>query len=465
MKHADEEWLYQTMDRLKLRHVSRATGDLDSSEDETYGTADLERMKAAVFQKLALPRDERHITVPQEPVRHPKNRKKRALIVAASFVVAVAACVSVSAVVSPEVRAQLKKIVSFVPGFSWKDRTEGQAYVLPMPVKAKTDSGEIEIRGVYVDDKYAIVEITSEHDLPIEKVELINDQGDRFTLGSGRRSQSTGMWLGMFYYQGALPVSTRMQVILNDNENAIPIQLEVAKQADRVQDLGISSERNGISLTAIPVNTGEGRTKVSILPVYPSDSNIIKINGYGFEKFDYIDTKLENESKVPLTIERDEIFPYSNEFYYNSAADEPVRLTIPAINATKRFDSHFEIKLPVPERGTIELNQKFELFGYPVTIQKVESLEGRNGIRVYVDPNYDALSAESLMSFWPDFTIERRSGGASMKVNETTRAMEFLELDVEPGQKQITIAVNELQVQARGPWQFDFKPNFIDPTP
>ena len=91
----------------------------------------------------------------------------------------------------------------------------------------------------------------------------------------------------------------------------------------------------------------------------------------------------------------------------------------------------------------------FRLAGFPVTVTRTERLED-NQLRMYLDLHYQENADRSLHSFRID-TLSHNG-----KLHEQTRELEYLQIQVDPGSKDMKLTFTSPQVVIRGPWVFEF---------
>lgn len=142
----------------------------------------------------------------------------------------------------------------------------------------------------------------------------------------------------------------------------------------------------------------------------------------------------------------------ASEFYFKLS--EPARsrytLTLPEISVTNKE----EVSIRLSTEAKENINQTFEIAGFPVTITKTEKLK-KNGLRVYLDFHYNDQAASSLYKF----DIDGLSNMA--KLDERTGAIEYIEFEVKPGSKHVNLKLIRPGVIIRGPWQFEFTEEYF----
>ncbi|MDB5054331.1 MAG: hypothetical protein JWM44_2381 [Bacilli bacterium] len=457
-----EKEMFKLIDQLDLRQEIKVLNSVEHAEEIIMDDEDIRRMKINTFAKLGLvPNDDIH---PERALLRIVSLKKKwsRLLVASLLALVLLASFAMG---SPEIRAQIRKVFQYIPGFASVQETEGQTilFVMPMPVVQKIGSGQLEIRGVSIGDKQSYVSLTGKNIAWLETITLRNEAGKSYVLSNSIESASSGEWTGSYYIEGAIQATDQMVLAYGDIAPSVPFQLASAKTVDRVQDLGVTQTHQGISLTAVTAPADGDKTKVTIIPQLPAN---MRIESFGISPiYNLAQAKLSANDHKEIPFEQDLTFPNPNEFYFHQGENKQgdYKLTLPALGVVRQSEQDDQITLPIPSNGVMMLNKQITILGFPVDLIRVErnpddpNKRDSDFIRIYFDLHYDAASRESLLSFWPDFAILKKSGGAGEKSNETTKALEYMDLDVEHNAKEYTFYVKEAHTLVRGPWEFNLR--------
>jgi hypothetical protein len=480
MKQSEEKQMIEWVDQLELEQeqvgrvecglneiVGQVNNSAQAAEDTQATAASVKRIKAMTFAKLGLPLAEHQnqtITVTGEISSQPHHYAKSNIsnnkwkLAWAAAVLAVILISSI-AILSPEVRAQVRKFIQFLPGFAAVQQ-EGEnpiRYVLPASVVKMSGDSRLEIRGIQIGDQISQIAVTGRRLTILDQIEMVNQDGERY-LFKRSWSSSASDWTAGYWHKGPIRVTDQMQLIIAEISEELPIRLKKAPQAERIEDFGSTDVQNGISLTAITSLTADNKIKVTLIPQLPAHSRLL---GFGLSSYEFMERpRLTIEGKE-VPIERDAVFPDKSEFLYEPVGqvNSSYHLIIPSISVTRTLDNPLKIRVPIPFEGTMELNESFHLLGYPIEIVKVERIthnqqgQPADHIRVYFDVHYNASAAQSLLLFSLDM-MKSNSSGYGTKFDEQTMAIEYMELPIQKEQKQTyDLYINNAQLLNRGPWE------------
>lgn len=464
-----ESDLFHKLDQLDDDQSNLLMSQMALTDEEPIAAEMLARIKAETFAKLGLSHAlvttvERVSSIGDlsKPTRTHHVQIRNRIIAVGIASVLIAAYLVIS---SPEVRAQIHKVFQFLPGFAIVQDTEKQQiqYVLPNPIEMQAVTGKIEIRGLSIGIEQSSATAVGPG-IPAVRSFLLHDgKGREYLFTSGYFSGSGSKWTGGFYHVGPIEVTEDMSLSIDEQTTSIPIRLSKVEQADQINDFGVTDTHHSVSLTALSKTEDNGKTKVTLLPQVPSG---MRIESYGFSQYDYL-TKPEllNDKDEYIEVQRDVDFPNPNEFSFqkDGEATSSYKLIISAISAVMKETKQESFTVPIPTQGEIVLNKTIAVSGFPVEITKVERLPNASGtsqtvgLKIYFNLHYDANIAESLMYFTPDFAKYETSRGAQWQVNEQTRAMEYLIVEVPPKEKEYTFYIADAHITIRGPWEFQLQ--------
>ncbi|MFC3771154.1 hypothetical protein [Paenibacillus sp. GCM10012303] len=477
MNANEEKMLFRLADSIEPEAAADRFGDVEPSREEARLDAQtLSRIRSRTFAKLglaanpALSPGNDTAAVPDTPAaaeallsaeavqrRSPLRRRLLAAAVAGLCLIAGA----LALYSSPDVRAQVRKMLQFIPGYGTVQSSEDHEilYILPAPVTHLDGTDRIDIRGVSIGSTHSSAALTGTA-APVKTMELINADGNRYEFKASMIA-SAGDWTGGFYYTGPIKVTEEMSVSFDGTPSDMKIRLTPPEKVDRVEDLGVTDVRSGITLTAVATAQQNGQMRVTLVPQLPPAS---RIESFGLGSYENIAAPtLTGPSGEPIPYIRDENFPNPNElmFAHNERELSGYKLHIPELALVRRAEQPVKMTIPLPQSGVLELNRQWNLLGFPVKVKRVERLAYDSyvpgSIRIEFDLQHDDTEMESLLHFFPDFSVKGQSGGASSRLNEVTRAMEDMTLEAEPDQQELTIYVTEIRTVVRGPWEFELK--------
>jgi hypothetical protein len=353
-----------------------------------------------------------------------------------------------------KVWAAIQNALQFVPGMGMvkEEKSSVERYVLSKPITLKVgEDGSIIITGIMSDSEMTYITMTGQNTARIKNVTLVNAQGEATLIDSSMASWGGSIWTSSFWHKGKLDVQGDVKLIINQEAPIeVPIYLAEAESFASYADLGQTSVINGLSITAV-TDKVDGKARISLVTPPRQDYRIEDYGLFGVYMHDEslklhvvnkADQKLDISSVQGLSSPRSEFyFPLVNK------EDEQYTLTIPEINV----EYHDETTVKVPAETTDNLNQTFEIAGYPVTVTRVEKTSATS-LRVYTDFHYDEQAPASLYMVGAE-----ESGGAQLR--EGTGEVVYLECTIKPGSKQLTLHINRPDVVLRGPWVFHFQPS------
>lgn len=477
MSANEEKTLFRLTDSIEPEVVADRFGDVEPSHEEPRLDAQtLGRIRSKTFAKLGLDANSAHspnndltsgsdkptvevALLATEAAKRRPLRRKRLLAAAVAGLCLIAGALAFYS--SPDVRAQVRKMLQFIPGFGTVQSSEENEilYILPTPVTHLDGTSRIDIRGISIGRNHSSVGLTGTS-APVKTVELINEDGKQYVFKASMVANA-GDWTGGYYYSGTIQVTGQMSVSFDGIPSDVKIRLTPPEKADRVEDLGVTDARSGITLTAVTAAQNNGKMRVTLVPQLASTS---RIESFGFGAYENIAAPtLTGPLGQPIPYERDKNFPNPNEFMfaYDEQGLSGYKLLVPELALVRRTEKPVKLTIPLPQSGVLELNRQWDLLGFPVKVQRVERLAYDSyvpgSVRIEFDLQHDDKAMETLLHFFPDFSVKGQSGGASSRQNEVTRAMEDMTLEAQPDQRELTIYVTEVRTVVRGPWEFELK--------
>ncbi|USG66403.1 hypothetical protein NDK47_03605 [Brevibacillus ruminantium] len=432
----------QQEDWLNLRDVPELVSQASPCLDDKT----LDRIKSRTWRELGV-----------QPVsqRRTGRRHNKWAVSAAILLVLLTAAIGMS----EEVRAELKRVLQFLPGFgAVSEEAEHPLYVLEKPVVQEVNGTTWKVEGILLQEKEAWIKLSGTGGTPPDKVTLTTDppQKEQYDFQRGTSTSSTKGWKAWYDYQGNIPLSEKEAVHLHLPSAVIgPLPLALAKQADDLHGLGPTAEANGVTITAVVTPMEQDRLWVNLLSLLPDELQADSYGVYPINKD--IKLSLTDEKGHAIQIETEEPFVNEKEFYFTrpaSAADDYL-LSISHIRVVNRHAPFEKVSLPLPEQGAVEIDRTVALDGLPVHFFKVERISPES-VRVYMNTHFDSTQPKTLQSFRVDMLDPERMS-YMWKVNEETEAIEFIELEVRPEMKKLTFSIGEPMFLIKGPWQINLE--------
>lgn len=328
------------------------------------------------------------------------------------------------------------------------DDASQENYVLQQPVTIQIDGGTVVITGMMVNEQMSYVTMSGTDTSRFESVKIINEQGMEYTLKSAHAVWGINKWASSFWLQGKQDIKGNVNLIRVGNpEIVIPLTLTKAETIESYQAMGETSAINDVTITTI-ANRVEDKARISLVSQNTKEFRITDYGLHGVHKDQKI--SVTDETGKGYELERYEgVSGPASEFYFGLSARSDVKsytVTIPEINVT--YNEKTKITLNIPYDRVMDVDQTFEIAGFPVKITKIERIEN-DQLRVYMDTNYKEHTSRALYNL----RIDRMSHSA--KVNEQTRALEYLQFDINPKSKKLKLTITNPEVVIRGPWKFE----------
>lgn len=453
MAQREDKDIFAWMDRIHHKELN-GVEEIELHEEEEVDEAAWQRIKQRTLDQLD------HDEKTAKPLKKAKPRgrtiRRNWLVAASAIVMMITAFISVS----PDARAELKKVLQFIPGFGIVQPNEGSeqgTYVLPKPIDSFGDYGKITVTGVLIQSSIAHISLGGDH-LSATKVKSLTLETKQGQIEFKRSSASwggNGPWLADFYYEGSIPyngLDDGIDVMLKYGRTTIgPLHLTKAETADDIAGFGSSDSKNGIQITGVVTPLDGNTLKVNLLTSLSGDQ---RVDSFGKKAIaEGLKLQLKDNQGHVISIEEDTGFIKPRELVFDApAGSDEFQLVIPAIRIIDPGAKRTKVTLPVPEEGSRDINITSEIAGFPVAFTRVER-EGDNLLRIEVDTHFDYAQPRTLQSYR---TYTKKWGSMPMpdswKVNERTNAVETVWLRIKPGKKEITFYIGEPQIVVNGPW-------------
>lgn len=385
----------------------------------------------------------------QKKYSHRKSNrvKRRVVTIAATLALFLLA---VTLVNHQNVWAALQKALQFVPGLGIvkEENSLSERYVLKQPISLSLGKGSIMVTGMLSDEEMTYITMSGSHTPRPKQVILVNEQGAEYTLTSTSASWGATEWTSGFWYKGKLDAAGEIKLVLNvEPKIEVPVALTRAETYTSYTEMGETAAVNGVMITAI-LDLVEDKARVSLVARHSEDFYMSDYGIHGVYKRDENKLNVTDAAGQKMEIESIRgISSPASEFYFKRSENVrgPYTLTLPEISVTY-ID---EVSVRISTEAKENVNQAFEIAGFPVTITRTEKVT-ENVLRVYLDFHYDDHASESLYNL----DVEGLSTGA--KINERTGVIEYMEFEIEPGSKRMNLKLIRPSVIIKGPWQFEF---------
>lgn len=341
----------------------------------------------------------------------------------------------------------IQKALQFLPGVGviQESNENGDRYVLEEAITVPVDGGEILITAMFVDEQMTYIEMSGTNTEKLEKLTVINQEGTEFIMDQSAGSWTTDKWAQIFYNRGTLDIGDYATIVLGDADKiSVPVQLVAAETFDSYLDMGETAVAQGVGITAIAGRAGD-KARISLVSP-PSEE--YRINNYGLSGVTLNHkARLTDQTGISMEIETYMGYLAPKSDFYFPLSDDPstiYTLIIPEINAV--YDDSVNVSLDIPSEGTKLPDLSFEIAGFPVKVTKVERIDNMS-LRVYFDVEYDEEAPASLHMFSIDQSHMAR-------MNEQSRALQFIQFEIEPNDRTVEFLIKDPEVVIRGPWEF-----------
>lgn len=455
-KDDDIRKLLESLDIDEAEQLQSLDRSMDPSSDP-LDQMDNERIRSLVFQKLNL--------IHEKPVRldtvvlnrtATRMRRTRGLIALSAAILIVSALM----LFSPNVTAQIQKLLAFMPGLGAVEEEDSNKmlYVLPAPVgiKLQEGEGEIEIRAINIGESISSLYAVGTKAPGPERMILSNDNGDFYTFDRQTMS-SSGSWSAWFISNGPIRVTKDMKLSVPEENVRTPVILQTPQKTADLERLGQTVSLNGISLTAVVDNVHEKGTRITLVPKLPSGMNITNYGQSGKPGFKAAAQAKSNGKQKDIPLVREDVSPDSNVIYIQDQSLDRFDLTIPAVEVTKSLENPVQIQIPIPEQGSLLLKQKVNLMGSVLLLTKVERVKTADSavrVRLYLEPENSLSNTQQFLSFIPQLSMGDVGSGAVGTLNESTQVMESIEMEVRNGAKELNFSIKQANFLIQGPWTF-----------
>ena len=356
-----------------------------------------------------------------------------------------------------EVFAEIIEKLYFIPGVGRVQENKGQElYVLKKPVKYSYDGGQITVKTVIRDKNSLSIGMEGNKNIFVEdfkKLAIIDENNQRFVSLGYSIGSSTNIWNGSFGFKDIPEHMNSFKIILPDN-STVSIVLSKAEGFEDYSAMGPTDIKNDLGITLVPTKE-DGKMKFNLIQ-HPSKDRQVEAYGQQIDLDNYgkLDITLKDDlgRQYELQLPKQYSTPMS-EFYFmpiNNTKNYTVE--IPEVSLTYKISKN--IKFSIPKEGELEVNKDFDINGFNLTVKKVERTN--NGVRVYVDTNYDINKAENLSGLRVQAINSKESVSYGWQLNKDNRTVEYFDFEVKQNDNSLKIKITEFNTILKGPWKFQF---------
>ncbi|MFR9709792.1 hypothetical protein ACL02P_10240 [Paenibacillus sp. MB22_1] len=380
------------------------------------------------------------------------KRSRRSMIAKASILVLLLGTVLMT-ILSPEVIADLRKRLNFIPGLGIVQMTEQQdqhIYVLEQPFENMLADVKQTIYGVVVTNKEVQISLVGTGGNPPKTVSLITESGREYQLQLAISNQTEHSWQSSYYYLGEVEVRDNPSFKLRYDNNVIgPLILTEAESAENIEQLGPSNYKNGVLITSVVKLLEKHRVRVNLLSDLPY-SNRVDFGIHSSRGLRLTDSK-GNE----IVIQNDSTSKYNpNELLFDANEEGPFTLTIPKIIVADMSNLLYKVTLPVPTQGQITTKVSVTAADFSIDFLSVERKDDSTVI-IKTDLHDEKDHAKKLR----DFRVVDHTGNAvtyKTQLDESTLEVKNLIFSIDPKQEYLTFNITEPTYVINGPWTLQF---------
>jgi hypothetical protein len=379
-------------------------------------------------------------------VKAKPSRMKHGLIAAG-----IAGAILLSALSSPGQRAlaEIAKKLHFIPGAGRIVETEAHdIYILQKPIQYFAEETDITINSVTLDG-YLTIRASGTGNYQGSKISIVDERGKSYTNNMGSVGSGNG-WSGWFSFDNIPENLTSFKIILPGNIE-IPITLTKAESFDDYANMGPTDVKNEVGITLVTTKVDD-KVKFDLIQHNLKDKEIYLYGKRSQDGHYHTNINVNYHKGNSIKVEHPESYMGTlSEFYFIPSKDaSKYTVEIPEVSLKYMVDN--EIILPIPEsEGEMYIDKSTNMHGFNLRFTRV--VRTGNLVRVYVDTGYDKNAVENLSEARLDMpALSLEMYRAPLKENIT---VDFYELEVKPGQKELKLKFNEMYTVMKGPWSFE----------
>lgn len=387
---------------------------------------------------------------------------------------------------SKNVIASINEFFKYTPGNNKviENIVNKDVFVLNKSIKANTKNGYLELTSLVIDNNKKIVSIVARGresglenlTVPSVSIKLKNGQtiqidGNGFAAGDNREwninlSNSNDTLKELFDYKEGDIIETVIE-FKNKFNVTVPAKLEKAISYEAYKDIGPTSVKNDLSVTAVPM-LYDDRLNVNLLYSSPIQSSMKNYN----PEYSFVSSLSE-----PVTLTDKNNKKYKN-FSFNSISDENTpflyelnfdvtekednfyKLNIPYIKTT--YSNEITHKIKLPEIGEILdfNNETINLGDFKLKLLSAERKD-EDTVNISVDTDYDYNKIESLsdIQLLGKKTSDYNSWGKEYySLSDKNPNLILKQLTIElnhPDSSDFTLTIESFDTIKKGPWLID----------
>lgn len=452
-----EKSMFELIDRLNADEVESELAeafDINGQPTSEEEAASIARIKARTLARL----QQEEANPPS--VRKPRRKRKR-IAFAAAAAAALLAAVGIGSI--PDVQAELRKVLRFLPGFGMVQEGDPDmpTYVLEKPYVQAIGQGELTVDGIVLQPGSATITLRSAGVPEVKQFEA-EIGGRTYTFNSGMLA-SSGDWYGSYSSSEGIRLSADDAITLHIHGTAIgPLTLVPPKTADDLDRLGSSDIQQEVKVTAFPTRLDDGTIRVQMISTLQEP--VLTVDSYGVSPLvagNGLHVEDVNGAKMEL-VDPSGTLSYSSDFRFRESpadVDQTYTVVVPYIEVSDREAVSGEVEIPLPEIGGSQtIDVATEIRGFPVRFTRIERT-GDTTVDVDVDVQFDPAKPQSLQYFWIRYAgSPHKDSFSSTNVDETSRVVKTLHLDTKPGQSSLRFSLTEPHFVIKGPWRLSLKP-------
>jgi hypothetical protein len=397
-----------------------------------------------------------------------------------------------------KVLAEVQRILRYVPGIGIRTQEEF-SLAAGKPITIKNGDGELRILGVMADSRSTVVRLQARN-FPdahgwlspdfgrgplFAQVFLIEESGARHpagpsSLGSGGDFREA--WIGF----GPVSSSSRKVWLAFPGEGAseetrIEISLVPSDALTSLEQLGPSATVRGVSLAATADFNPEN-TDITVLarPDQP-EAMVVELGPWAAtpdRSIRLVDDQGREYEEINLGGGTLGVINY-RRFRPLLPGSTRATLIVPVVSVREKGTA--TVELPVPEDGSVAVDRVVQLGRFELRLTRVERIPGET----WVEPIVDKAKAEQVGRGAPtegiireepdklrvyvnpgpagpeelkEFALQpsRSMSGYGAVLDGLSERILYLEVPVEPGQREIRLTLKDPVVSVKGPWVLEF---------
>jgi hypothetical protein len=391
---------------------------------------------------------------------------------------------------SKNVIAEINRFFKYIPGNNQviESRVNGDVFVLKKSVKVNTENGYLELTSLVIDNEKSTISILARgresgiEDLTIPSVSLklkngqiIQIHGGGFAASDNREwsinlSTSDNKLKEPFDYKEGDIIDAVIE-FENKFNVTVPAKLEKANSYEAYKEIGPTSVKNDLSITAVPMFYDD-RLNVNLLYSSPIQNSMENYNPkYSlisslYQPVTLTDKNNNRYKNFSVNNISDSITPFLYELNFDVTAKEnnSYKLNIPYIKTTYSNKISHKIKLPKVGKKIDFNNETIDLGDFKLKLLSTERKDKDNVI-ISVDTGYDYNKIESLsdIQLYGNKKNDYDSwAGEYYSVSDKNPNLILKQWTIKlnhPNSSDFTLTIESFDTIKKGPWIIDIPGN------